>query len=1127
MAETKLRVAIRVRPLRSTEGTEAWRIEDENVYQNDAEQVVGRTAFRYDAVYGEQSDTRDVYEGVCRELVDGALKGVNGTIFAYGQTSSGKTFTIQGGDQYGATTPGLMHLAAEHIFATIEARNDTDFLLRVSYLEVYNEQLRDLLAEDGTGEVHIREHPETGVYVEGAQEIVVTQPHDVADALVQGEKRRAIGSTAMNERSSRSHTVFRIVVESRPRECAEDHGVLVGALSLVDLAGSESVRLTGATGMRQKEGGKINQSLLTLSRVVQQLGEKGKENFVNFRDSRLTRLLQPTLSGKAQLAMVCCVAPSCNYVEETRSTLQFGSRAARVTLKPVVHEILDDASQLRRVKRQLAELLAKQETADEAAASGKTEELHELLERNEKLEADLAQRASKMTELTKMICVGGTSAAASKPRRRRRATCAVGARGFKEEDSNLPAIPSFAEMRAKRAAAAPALAEEEEAAPPPPPADDGVLEACLEDDRAAEARGLPALDAPAPDDLEAAVRARLRRAAEETLAVSSDADETVSELRKQLEVEKEVAEEVEGERTKAEAEAEALKERLAQAEAARAEAARAEAARAEAAAHAGAGAEAHAAEVDMLTQAAAEARRAAEAAGAEAAVAVEAREAAAAEAAEALAAVHAQLDGEKAASEAALDALRAELAAERDTESQSTIEALQAKVDAAAEALQAADAASDEVEEGRREAEAEHEAVKTQLAEAQAARTDAEAALAALQEERAADRENAKLTRDAESQATIEALQAKVDAAAEARWEADAQLASAAEAATAAHQCAAVEHEAVLRRAREEGDAARAQVAQAEEAASIAEAARAEVEAERDEERSNSDGVRGERDALHGEVGELRTQIERERQQARDAAEARACEAESSEEADATIAELRRQLEVEREVGGEAEAERDALAKRAEEQARDASAAHLQVVRAKDERIACLEKVKMTTAIFAQIQKLRTDKEAALSEARELKARVASLTETSASPKEAAEDTALAARCAASDAACRAATEKAARLEARAARAEQSMSKIRTPGGRRALNGTDALHDKIEFLEQENLDLMLEVKQLKASQARLAASPVPVPTEAAVVDENAPPGPSPSTKLSAAKLPASPAAEAGVPTEGTQECTQS
>ena len=143
MAETKLRVAIRVRPLRSEEGACAWRIEGENVYQADCEEVVGRTAFRYDAVYGENSATKDVYEGVCRELVDGALRGVNGTIFAYGQTSSGKTFTMQGGDKYGAGAPGLMHLAADHIFSVIEARSDTDFLLRVFYLEVYNEQLRD------------------------------------------------------------------------------------------------------------------------------------------------------------------------------------------------------------------------------------------------------------------------------------------------------------------------------------------------------------------------------------------------------------------------------------------------------------------------------------------------------------------------------------------------------------------------------------------------------------------------------------------------------------------------------------------------------------------------------------------------------------------------------------------------------------------------------------------------------------------------------------------------------------------------------------------------------------------------------------------------------------------------
>ena len=335
MAETKLRVAIRVRPLRSEEGACAWRIEGENVYQADCEEVVGRTAFRYDAVYGENSATKDVYEGVCRELVDGALRGVNGTIFAYGQTSSGKTFTMQGGDKYGAGAPGLMHLAADHIFSVIEARSDTDFLLRVSYPASTTSSCATLLAEDGTGEVHIREHPETGVYVEGAQETVVTQPHDMAEALVQGEKRRAVGATAMNERSSRSHTVFRIVVESRPRECAEDHGVLVGAISLVDLAGSEKRKIDGRDG-RAPEGGRQDQPV-SCDAVAggAAAGREGQGELCELPGLAPTRLPQPTLSGKAQLAMVCCVAPSCNYVEETRSTLQFGARAARVTLKPV------------------------------------------------------------------------------------------------------------------------------------------------------------------------------------------------------------------------------------------------------------------------------------------------------------------------------------------------------------------------------------------------------------------------------------------------------------------------------------------------------------------------------------------------------------------------------------------------------------------------------------------------------------------------------------------------------------------------------------------------------------------------------------------------------------------------
>lgn len=320
----------------------------------------------------------------------------------------------------------MMHLAAEQIFAMIEQRPDFDFLLRCSYIEVYNEALRDLLgSSDKSGKaIQLREDPHKGVYVDGASEEIVTDAPGIVALLAKGESARSVGSTAMNERSSRSHTVFRIVVESKAAAGAEADGVLVGALSLVDLAGSESVRHTGATGQRAKEGGKINQSLLTLSRVIKQLGDRAcdsseaphhqQEPFVNFRDSKLTRLLQPTLGGDARLAMVCCVAPSENYVEETRSTLQFAQRAAKVRLAPRVHEVLDDASQLRRVKRQLAELQRRQQEYEALGRSGKTEELSRLLDANTQLseavaskEAELSSQVEMIGRLKRMIVLGG------------------------------------------------------------------------------------------------------------------------------------------------------------------------------------------------------------------------------------------------------------------------------------------------------------------------------------------------------------------------------------------------------------------------------------------------------------------------------------------------------------------------------------------------------------------------------------------------------------------------------------------------------------------------------------------------------------------------------------------------
>lgn len=208
----------------------------------------------------------------------------------------------------GGNEPGVLELAAGEIFANIAQCPNREFLLRVSFVEIYNEMIYDLLGDVKDSMINIREDPKRGVYVP-ATEIVITDFDSISKALNKGMSRRTVESTAMNETSSRSHSIFKLVVESRERACEgqeePDGAVLVANLTLVDLAGSESVKHTGTTGQRAKEGGKINQSLLSLSRVIHSLSQPGTH--VGFRDSKLTRLLQPSLSGNAKMCIVCCV----------------------------------------------------------------------------------------------------------------------------------------------------------------------------------------------------------------------------------------------------------------------------------------------------------------------------------------------------------------------------------------------------------------------------------------------------------------------------------------------------------------------------------------------------------------------------------------------------------------------------------------------------------------------------------------------------------------------------------------------------------------------------------------------------------------------------------------------------
>lgn len=350
-------VAIRMRPLNERELNggqhELFKcLPNNSVGQLKDGQPLDGQIYYYDKVFDANTNTATVYEHIGTDIVKSVTSGINGTIFAYGQTSSGKTHTMLGSGDQG----GVLEMAAKDIFRQISETSDRDFLLRVSFVEIYNEVIRDLLSDAADPTVAIREDPRKGVYCE-ANEIIITDYDSIIKALKRGTSKRTVESTAMNDTSSRSHTIFKLVVESK-QSIGSDGSVLVASLNLVDLAGSESVRHTGATGQRAKEGGKINQSLLSLSRVIHALSQPGQH--VSFRDSKLTRLLQSSLSGNAKMSIVCCITPAEKYLEETRSTLQFASRAKLVKTNATVNEVIDEAVQLRRLKKELEMLKERQ-----------------------------------------------------------------------------------------------------------------------------------------------------------------------------------------------------------------------------------------------------------------------------------------------------------------------------------------------------------------------------------------------------------------------------------------------------------------------------------------------------------------------------------------------------------------------------------------------------------------------------------------------------------------------------------------------------------------------------------------------------------------------------------------------
>lgn len=246
--------------------------------------------FTFDGAYYMDSTTETIYNDICFPLVDGVLEGYNGTVFAYGQTGCGKSFSMQGITDP-PTQKGVIPRAFEHIFDAIQVAENAKFLVHASYLEIYNEEIRDLLGKDHKHKLELKEHPERGVYV---KDLTMHPVHSVAEmekVMDLGGKNRSVGATLMNADSSRSHSIFTINIEIMEAGNESGEHIRAGKLNLVDLAGSERQAKTGATGDRLKEATKINLSLSALGNVISALVD-GKSSHIPYRDSKLTRLLQ-------------------------------------------------------------------------------------------------------------------------------------------------------------------------------------------------------------------------------------------------------------------------------------------------------------------------------------------------------------------------------------------------------------------------------------------------------------------------------------------------------------------------------------------------------------------------------------------------------------------------------------------------------------------------------------------------------------------------------------------------------------------------------------------------------------------------------------------------------------------
>ncbi|NWI70228.1 KI18B protein, partial [Todus mexicanus] len=284
--------------------------------------------FVFDRVFSEEATQEEVFQHTTRDVLDSVLDGYNCSVFAYGATGAGKTYTMLGSEE----SPGIMYLTMVELYRKIEARKEEKSCeVLVSYQEVYNEQIYDLL--EPKGPLAIREHPEKGVVVQGLSFHQPTSAEQLLEMLANGNKNRTQHPTDANTTSSRSHAIFQICVKQQDRVGGLTRNLQVAKMSLIDLAGSERASVANTKGERLREGSNINRSLLALINVINTLADaKSKKSHIPYRDSKLTRLLKDSIGGNCRTIMIAAVSPSVLDYEDTYNTLKYASRAKEIKM---------------------------------------------------------------------------------------------------------------------------------------------------------------------------------------------------------------------------------------------------------------------------------------------------------------------------------------------------------------------------------------------------------------------------------------------------------------------------------------------------------------------------------------------------------------------------------------------------------------------------------------------------------------------------------------------------------------------------------------------------------------------------------------------------------------------------